>query len=44
MSKTANQAINYAAMSAKKTASHWIKQLKATGKLPTASATALAAI
>lgn len=41
-----DQAIDYAAMSAKKNAPRWIKQLKAIGKWPTASAGAavLAAI
>ena len=43
-----DQAIDYAAMSAKKNAPRWIKQLKAIGKWPTASAAtgtaALAAI
>lgn len=35
-----DQAIDYAAISAKKNAPRWIKQLKAIGKWPTASAPA----
>ncbi|MDP3344452.1 MAG: hypothetical protein Q8S96_08345 [Hydrogenophaga sp.] len=37
-----DQHIDYAAMSAKKNAPRWIKQLKAIGKWPTASAGAVA--